>query len=593
MQRWSDNVGMSLSGLWPKRTTGESQSNTDWAICLVRWGLLVCIIALALLDPARRFPPTFLSFFVLSFGAYNLTITVLLVVGLLTRAVPAFTLVVDTIGVLVLLHLSGGPESQFFFAPLLPVLVATLRFGWVIGFVTLGVFSLELGVETVLNWDQAQETVDQVFPILLQMLLFVLAWAASGAAKRQVVASDRRDQPDTGKRQPASLDQIKMVYEMASSLSATLNYERVLEAILDISRFGFDELGYRMGESSAMVLLYDRDGMLFPASYRNLVVQDDEKVRIKGTKGIVGEAINSAQAISAGSPATDAELSSFRSLQRCKSTICVPLRAGFETFGAVLFASTKPNAYRDEYLDLLLIFCNQATIALQNANLYQSLREERDKIVDKEEQARHKLARDLHDGPTQDVAAIAMRLNFARLLLDRDPARARSELSRLEDLAHRTVKEIRSMLFTLRPIILETEGLVAALNQYADNLRENNGLEIEVDVEQYRDCLDTEAQGVVFAILEEAVNNAKKHAEASNIWVQLAVQGDMFVAHVVDNGRGFDVQQVERSYSSRGSLGMINLKERAELIGGTLSIESTPGQGTRITLIVPLDQDLV
>lgn len=149
------------------------------------------------------------------------------------------------------------------------------------------------------------------------------------------------------------------------------------------------------------------------------------------------------------------------------------------------------------------------------------------------------------------------------------------------------------MLFTLRPIILETEGLVAALNQYADNLRENNGLEIEVDVEQYRDCLDTEAQGVVFAILEEAVNNAKKHAEASNIWVQLAVQGDMFVAHVVDNGRGFDVQQVERSYSSRGSLGMINLKERAELIGGTLSIESTPGQGTRITLIVPLDQDLV
>ena len=168
----------------------------------------------------------------------------------------------------------------------------------------------------------------------------------------------------------------------------------------------------------------------------------------------------------------------------------------------VLFASARPNAYTAEHAELLTIFCNQATIALQNASLYESLRVERDKIVDQEEQARHKLARNLHDGPTQDVAAIAMRLNFARLLIDRDPARARAELARLEDLAHRTVREIRSMLFTLRPVILETEGLVAALNQYADNLRETDGLSVEVDPSRYQDCLDRETQGVVFAILE-------------------------------------------------------------------------------------------
>jgi signal transduction histidine kinase len=273
--------------------------------------------------------------------------------------------------------------------------------------------------------------------------------------------------------------------------------------------------------------------------------------------------------------------------------ICVPLRAGFETYGAVMFASAKPNVYTVEHMDLLTIFCYQATVALQNASLYQSLREERDKIIDKEEEARHKLARDLHDGPTQDVAAIAMRLNFARLLVERDPSRARAELARLEDLAHRTVREIRSMLFTLRPVILETEGLVAALNQYADNLREDNGLHVEIDAERYQDCLDMVAQGVVFAIIEEAVNNAKKHAEASRVLVRLAVEGDLFVALIADNGRGFDVDAMERDYGSRGSLGMVNLKERAELVEGNINIESTLGQGTRITLIVPLDRELI
>jgi signal transduction histidine kinase len=243
-------------------------------------------------------------------------------------------------------------------------------------------------------------------------------------------------------------------------------------------------------------------------------------------------------------------------------------------------------------MELLTIFCNQATIALQNASLYQSLREERDKIAGKEEQARRKLARELHDGPTQDVAAIAMRLNFSRLLIERDPERARAELERLEDLAHRTVKEIRSMLFALRPVILETEGLVAALNQYAENLRENEELPLRIEPGNYDECLNLEVQGVVFAILEEAINNARKHAQASFILVKLRVEGDLFVAEVIDDGRGFDVEAVETGYGSRGSMGMLNLRERAVLVGGTVNVESVQGQGTRVTLLVPVDEDL-
>jgi signal transduction histidine kinase len=583
---------MSLPKGWPKPTKGNKQSDTDWAICLVRWGLLVCIPAVAFLDPAHRFSPYDLALFTLAFAAYNLTITVLLALGFLTTAMPIFTLGADTVASLVLVYLSGGAGSPLFFVPLLPILVATVRFGGEIGLLLAAVFSLSLGLQTALAWE-AEQGIMQIFPTVLQVLMLALAAVAGSATHKRLAGGGEPSQAEGVQDRLAVPERVKMVYELAATLSATLNYERVLEAILDISRLGFDELGYRVGESAGLVLLYDKDGLLYPASYRNLVVQDDANQRIKGLDGIVGQSIAQAQAAIGGGPAADPELKAFRSLERCKSMICVPLRAGFETYGAVLFASVRSDVYTSEHLDLLLLFCNQATIALQNANLYQRLREERDKIIDKEEEARHKLARDLHDGPTQDIAAIAMRLNFARLLMERDPTRARAELARLEDLAHRTVKEIRSMLFTLRPIILETEGLVAALNQYADNLRENDKLPVEVDAEHYRDCLDSEAQGVVFAIVEEAVNNAKKHAQASHIWVQLAVQGDMFVAQVVDNGRGFDVQAVERDYGSKGSLGMVNLRERAELVGGTLNIESTSGQGTRVTLIVPLEEQPV
>lgn len=580
---------MSLAQRFRRITKGDSQTDVDWAICLARWGLLVLFLIVALLDPARHLSSFEIALFFLAFGAYNLTITVLLALRIFTGAVPAFTLVVDTVAILVLLYVSGGVESPFFFAPLFPILVGALRYGWWPGLLVAAIYSVAFIVSAVLTWEKEQGA-SAFFRPALYVLMYTLTGTVGGILSRRMSTAGMLGW-DGSKGRVTIPGHVRMVYEMASNLSATLNYERVLEAILDISRLGFVELGQRMGESVGLVLLYHKDGCLAPAAHRNLVTSEDENRRIPGRDGIVELAVSSARAVIGGPPSSDPELEAFDSLKRCKSMICVPLRAGFETFGAVLFASVKPQVYSEEHIELLTIFCNQATIALQNASLYQSLREERDKIVDKEEQARHKLARDLHDGPTQDVAAIAMRLNFARLLVERDPVRAKVELARLEDLAHRTVKEIRSMLFTLRPVVLETEGLVAALNQYADNLREDDDLPIKIEAERYEDVLDLEVQGVVFAIIEEAVNNAKKHAEAGRVWVRLAVQGDLFIAQVADDGCGFDLEAVESEYGSQGSLGLVNLKERAALIAGTLKIDSTPGGGTRVTLLVPFSRE--
>jgi signal transduction histidine kinase len=570
-------------------TERQRQLSGERTIFFLRWGLLACLVVVVLLDSVHRPTASEIVLFLAAVAIYNLAIALMIYLRLYFRALPVITLFADMIAVFTLIHLPGSAGGYYFVFAVFPILVAALRFSWLAGLLTAGVFALESILHTALAWGSGSHSA-----LLAELTWFVVLYSLTAVVAGVLSEWVPRAPQSVWLRRDADSvmpENLRMIYDLASSLSATLNYERVLDAILDISRFGFDELGLRIGESVGMVLLYDEDGRLWPASHRNLVTREDETRRIRGSGGVVAEAIASADAQIGGPPAKDPELREFDSLRSCKSVICVPLRAGFETYGAVLFSTVRSKAYGPEHIELLTLFGNQATIALQNASLYQALREERDKIVGKEEEARRKLARELHDGPTQDVAAIAMRLNFARLLVERNPERARAELERLEDLAHRTVREIRSMLFTLRPVILETEGLVAALAQYAENVQENDDLPVQIEAAGFDADLDLEIQGVVFAILEEAINNARKHAQASSILVRLRVESDLLVAEVIDDGRGFDVEAVEDGYGSSGSLGMLNLRERAVLIGGTVNVESVEGRGTRVTLLVPVSED--
>ena len=228
-------------------------------------------------------------------------------------------------------------------------------------------------------------------------------------------------------------------------------------------------------------------------------------------------------------------------------------------------------------------------IALNSAWIYAVLVREKERITDVQEEVRKKLARDLHDGPTQMMAAITMRMNFAQRLIDRDPASATKELIKLEDMARQTTKEIRHMLFTLRPLILETRGLVAGLFQLADKMRDIHQQDVIVEADPMdTEDLDTVTQSVIFYIAEEAVNNARKHAEAEHTWIRLNRTNSQFILRVEDDGVGFNVGAVDADYAQRGSLGIVSMRERSVLVNGSLHIESAEGEGTRVTLEVPL-----
>ncbi len=274
-----------------------------------------------------------------------------------------------------------------------------------------------------------------------------------------------------------------------------------------------------------------------------------------------------------------------------RSILCVPMRIKDRISGVMqLLNKVDGKPFSDQDMQLLTTLAAQAAIAIENARLYQSLKQERDRLLSKEAETRHAIARDLHDGPTQSVAAIAMNIEFIKKLFRAMPERVPAELDTLAELVHKTTNDIRTLLFELRPLGLETQGLVITLQQYVDRWRDPSGnttrLRLEAPVNVPR--LPSEIEAATFIIVQEAINNARKHARSDLITVYLYVEEDTFVASVRDRGKGFNVAAVESTYNSRGSLGLLNMKERARLIGADLRIRSEPDHGTTVELRIPL-----
>jgi len=577
--------------------SAKERLQVDWLISNLRWLLLVSVALVIFLNTYTQNEGSFNAtpllpqiLLLASAVLYNITVVLLLSCGILPRILPALTLLIDTILTISLVLLSDGLTSPLLFFTLFPILTAALRFPWV---VSLLVATSTVTICGIAGYFLPGASPSDLVSFAARAVVLLLATLLSGYAgdkvKKALARARRVEEEAELRKLRAAQEHSRVIFELASTLSATLNYNKVLEAVLEVGEAGMRELGRPKPAHVSMVMLFSHSDMRIVAS-RHLPPRD-QKASFQGRSGLLAQALATAEPIISNHPAEDPELGQLIAMHSCRQAIIVPLRAGFESFGVVVFGSPQANTYTPDHQDLLTAICNQAIVALQNAQLYQSLIEEKERIVDVEEDARKKLARDLHDGPTQSIAAIAMRLNYTRMLLDRgkDLQQASEELARIEDLARRTTKEIRHMLFTLRPLILETQGLQAALEQYVSKIAETDPLPIHLEATPAADqALDRNAQGVVFYIVEEAIGNARKHAQAENIWVRLYVKDSAFMAEVEDDGRGFDVEAVQVSYDERGSLGMINMHERAELVSGKLTIASAPGQGTRITLTVPL-----
>jgi signal transduction histidine kinase len=196
-------------------------------------------------------------------------------------------------------------------------------------------------------------------------------------------------------------------------------------------------------------------------------------------------------------------------------------------------------------------------------------------------QERAHLARELHDSVTQALFSMGLTLRTLELLLDTDVEAAQAKVAELRELQKDALAEMRTLIFELRPSSLESDGLVQALRTHATAVQRRTGLTIVVDAEPI-DRLPLPAEEALYRIGQEALHNVVKHANAANATLRIVEDAGRVRLSVTDDGDGFDPSAVPR-----GHLGLIGMRQRVDLVGGELRVESRPGKGTRIVASVP------
>jgi signal transduction histidine kinase len=286
---------------------------------------------------------------------------------------------------------------------------------------------------------------------------------------------------------------------------------------------------------------------------------------------------------------------------RTRSLIVLPIDSrARERLGVLQAVNETSGAFEERHELLGAALSASAGIALEYVRLTNELARERLHQVRIAEETRHRLARDLHDGVAQTLANTALGIELAQKRAQADVPGALDELSTLRERVLAAQHGLRDILFALRPVVLEEEGLTGAVRALAQRMDGTVGTHVVPRNVDARTRLPTEVEAAAFHVIREAVTNAIKTGRAKTVSIDVrdepvdaagspgAKKKPGVGVLVEDDGVGFDVASTLAGYSSRGSLGMLQMRESARQIGGRLVIDSSPGHGTRIKLQIPV-----
>lgn len=263
-----------------------------------------------------------------------------------------------------------------------------------------------------------------------------------------------------------------------------------------------------------------------------------------------------------------------------RSFLGVPVMTRGVAFGNLYLAEKQgADAFTEEDEEIVTLLAAQAAVAIENAR-----RVERDALrraVLAQEVERRRLARELHDETGQALTSILLGLAVVERAESLDDARAAA--ADLRELVVSTLQDVRRLAVELRPSALDDFGLVPALRRLGQTVREGSRLDVQVEARLGDERLEPELETAVYRIVQEALTNAVKHADARHVSVVLTRKNEMVSVVIEDDGRGF-----EPAAARGGGLGLLGMRERVELLDGTLSVESAPGAGTTLLLGLPI-----
>ena len=267
-----------------------------------------------------------------------------------------------------------------------------------------------------------------------------------------------------------------------------------------------------------------------------------------------------------------------RMAERFKAVLAVPLIVQGQIYGGVALYYSCPREFSGEEIELAAALADQAALALESARL----REQAQAAAVAEERAR--LARELHDSVTQSLYSLTLFAEAGQHQTELGHTeRMQQHMARIGQTAQQALKEMRLLVYQLRPPMLQQQGLAAALRQRLDAVEGRAGIEAQLVVETGSN-LPAHVQEELYWIAQEALNNSLKHANASSVVVRVSADERQVALRVTDNGHGFD----PTGTCHPGGLGLTSMRERAGRLKGTLTVTSEPGQGTTVSVEAPL-----
>ena len=210
------------------------------------------------------------------------------------------------------------------------------------------------------------------------------------------------------------------------------------------------------------------------------------------------------------------------------------------------------------------------------------------KIIDAQENERQHLANQLHDGPAQSLTNLILQAEICERLFDSDPVRARAELTELKGAVTTTFQKVREFIFDLRPMMLDDLGLNPTLKKSVEDYEQKAGIACNLSITGIDHRLPPHTEVTIFRVIQHLLNNVRKHAQATHVQISLNVDGDRASAVVEDDGSGFDVNQALQASRQRKTIGLVSMKEQAEMLGGEIIFDSEPGRGTRVEIWLPV-----
>lgn len=383
-----------------------------------------------------------------------------------------------------------------------------------------------------------------------------------------------------------------------SRVSAAISGLGNLDAIL---RIGLKTtLKIMRGTAGGIMLLDEESGLLSYRVSEGLSDRYSEEMYMKLGEGIAGQVAQSGKAILLDdiSGETTAARPDLISLEELRSFISVPLKAHEKVLGVMNCTSQIPCSFTQEDINLLQSIGDQLGIAIEQTRLYERLRRGRERyrqlarqIIVTQEEERKKMARDLHDETSQNLAGLALNLQALIEIAETigiDDERFMEILKRSHASTVYTHTEVSRMIANLRPTQLDTLGLVAAIRQYVYTSIVSQGINVKFDLDTVEKYLLPEEELSFFRWVQGAVGNIIQHSHAENVTVSLKQHNDKLVLKISDDGKGFETDRLTEMREHGRGYGLLNMKERMTLIGGVCSVESEPGKGTTVTATFPL-----